>query len=327
MERSMKLKKIIFLSFLLMAVNVFAATTNTAASSSASIDKIVVIVNEDVIMQSEVNQAMAAAKKQLMATNTPLPADSDLRKQVIDNLINLSLERQMINRANITISDSELNDAIENIAKSNNMNLADFKTAVEQSGMSFAQYRKQIREQMQLNRLQQAAAGQNIIVSDQEVEDFMYKYKSVPDQNAVFHIEDILVPVSSAPTPDELQKAKQKAQQIMQQLKKGADFRQIAAAESGGATALQGGDLGWRRLPEMPTIFAEAVRSLHKGDVAGPLQAPNGFHIIKLVDVKGGAQQLTETQVRELIYRRKLEEQVQNWLKQARDAAYIQYVQ
>lgn len=314
----------VLLAFFGISSICYSAAMPTMANA---MDKIVVVVNSEVITQSEVNQAMQAAKQQLAATNAKAPSDSELRKQVIDRLIDLSIERQLIKQANIVISDSELNAAIASIAKSNNLSMSDFKTAVERSGISFVQYRKQISEQMQISRLEQSVAGHDITVTDQEVQDYLKKYKDMPDQNAFYHIENILVPVSVSPTPEELQNAKAEAQNIMKQLRSGKDFSQVAAAESGGAAALRGGDLGWRQLPELPTVFAEAVKTMRPGDIAGPLQAPNGFHIIKLIDVRNSSVKLDAEKVKALIYRRKIEEQVQIWLKQTREAAYIQYMQ
>jgi peptidyl-prolyl cis-trans isomerase SurA len=319
-------RKIYILLFLIFNSIFSCCYAASLPTMSSSIDKIVIIVNGDVITQSEVNQAMLAAKQELMRSNTKLPSDADLRKQVMDNLINLSIERQMIKQANIVVSDSDLNNAIESIAKSNNITVAELKAAVEKSGMKFAQYRKQISSQIQLSQLEQGIVGRDITVSDQEVKDFLSKNKNLPDPNAIYHLENILVPFPSAPSPEDLQKAKAQAMQIMQQLRKGKDFGQVAAAESGGATALRGGDLGWRQLPELPTVFADTVKNMHPGEIAGPLQAPNGFHIIKLIAVKGSAVKLDDQKVRSLIYRRKFEEQLQTWLKQARDAAYIQYM-
>ena len=112
----------------------------------------------------------------------------------------------------------------------------------------------------------------------------------------------------------------------MQKLGKGANFKQLAAAESAGDKALQGGDLGWRHLAEIPTIFADSVKTMHSGQLAGPLRAPNGFHIIKLVAIRGGKQDLTKDEVRNLIYQRKYEEKVQIWLQQLRAQAYIKYL-
>lgn len=316
-------KHILFFLLFFGIINCFAASLPTMTSS---VDKIVVIVNDDVITQSQINQGMAEAKKELAQSNTQPPSDEDLRKQVVDNLITLTIERQMIKQANVVISDEDLNNAIENIAKNNNLTVAKLKAEVEKTGMSFAQYRKQISDQMQLSQLEQAVVGHDIVVSDQEVQDFLKKNKNLPAPNAFYHIENILIPVSSAPSPEELEKAKARAQQIVQQIKNGKNFGQIAAAESSGSSALHGGDLGWRQLPELPSVFADAVKNMQPGEIAGPLQAPNGFHIIKLVGIKGSTIKLDEQKVRALIYRRKFEEQLQIWQKQARDAAYIQYM-
>jgi len=253
-----------------------------------------------------------------------LPKEQVLRKQVINSLINRNIQQAMVKHAGITISDTDLNNAILNIAKQNHMTLLQLKQAVEASGLHYVQYRKNIRSQMAFSRLQQQAVGPDINVTDQEITEFLDHYKDV--RNATYHLQDIFISLSDTPSPKEILQAKQKAQQLMQQLKSGANFKQLAAANSGSEQALKGGDLGWKKLAEMPTIFADQVRNMQTGQIAGPLRAPNGFHIIKVTGIRSSKQKLSRNQVRQLIYRRKFEEKLQTWLQQLRAGAYVKFM-
>jgi peptidyl-prolyl cis-trans isomerase SurA len=301
-------------------------TPQIFATQVAALDKIVVIVNDNVITQSDINKALSAAQQQLASTNTPMPSEKELRKQVIDNLINRNIELQMVDRAGIKISNSELNSAIEDIAKRNNVTIEQLKTTIEATGISYADYRKQIQDQMAIVRLQQGIIGSNVNVTDQEIDTFIHNNKNVRQPNAEYNLEDILIPISDTPSPADIQKAQQQAQNIVQKIKKGANFKTIAAAESKGNEAMEGGDLGWSRIGEMPTIFGDAVKNMNPGSIAGPLRAPNGFHIIKLVAVRNNAVDLTRDQVRMLIFKHKYEEKLESWLQQLRAGAYVQFV-
>lgn len=304
-----------------------AAPTSTPQTSAApqELDKIVVIANDSVITESEVSQAIAMAKKQLASSNTPLPPAAQLRKQVINSLIDHELQLQLIASSGIKVSNSELNAAIAAVAQQNHMTLQQLKTNVESSGMDYTKYRQQFREQMTISQLQRQAVAGRIKVTDQEVNEFMHKYKNMRNPNAEYHLEDILIPTPDNPSPKQVQKAKQKAESLMQQINQGKSFRELAAAHSGSSQALQGGDFGWRHLAEMPTIFADNVKDMKIGQIAGPLQAPNGFHVVKLVGIRNSTQKLIKDQVRSLIFKRKFEEQLQIWLRQTRETAYVKF--
>jgi len=290
------------------------------------LDRIVVIVNDSVITQHQINQGIAAAKQELAQSNTPIPPAKALRQQVTNNLINNELLRQLANNAGIKVSDSELNEAIANIAKHNNMTLGQLKDNIEASGLSYAQYRKQFRAQMQISKVQQAAVAAKVKVTDAEVNTFMKKYKNVRNPNAEYHLADILVELPNNPTSQQIQQTEQKAKDLVAQINQGKSFSELAAAHSSGSQALKGGDLGWRHLAEMPAIFADKVQNMKQGQVVGPLRAPNGFHIIKLINVRHSKETLTRNKVRSLIFRRKFEQQLQIWLRQIRDEAYVQFV-
>jgi peptidyl-prolyl cis-trans isomerase SurA len=315
-----KLKSKLLIIFLL---GFFA---NCVLAADVPLDKIVVIVNDSVITQSEIDQAMSMAKQQLAHSNTPLPSNKELRNQVINSLISRNIQRQMVKRAGIKISESELNNAITKIARGNRMSLTQLKQAVQASGINYTEYRKNIREQIAFSRLQQQEIGRDINVTNQEINTFLSTYKNVRRPNAEYHLQDILVPLSDTPSPTEIQQAREKAQGIVKRLNKGANFKQLAAAQSAGREALKGGDLGWKKLAEMPTIFADQIKNMKIGQIAGPLRAPNGFHIIKVTGIKGSLQKLTRDQIRELIFRRKFEQKLQTWLQQLRAGAYVKFV-
>lgn len=290
------------------------------------LDKIVVIVNDSVITQSEINQAKDMAKQQLEHSNTPLPSDRELTNQVINSLIYRNIQRQMVKNAGIKVSEAELNAAISKIASDNRMSLAQLKQAVQGSGLNYADYRQNIREQIAFSRLQQQEVGRDINVTNQEITEFLDDYKNVKHHNAEYHVEDIFVPLSDSPSTLEIERAKEKADDLTKRAKKGANFKQLAAGQSAGQAALKGGDLGWKKLAEMPTIFADQVRNMKIDQISGPLRAPNGFHIIKLTGIRSSLQQSTRDQIRELIFRRKFEEKLQTWLQQVRAGAYVKFV-
>lgn len=300
--------------------------TATSGFADTSLDKIVVIVNDSVITQSEINKAIVVAKQQLASSNTPLPNEKALTSQVIDSLIYRDIQQQMVTRAGITVSGTELNNAIKDIAGRNHMSLSQLKNEVETNGLDYAEYRKNVRDQIAFGRLQQQAIGRDINVTDQEINAFLRDYKNVRQPNAQYHLQDILISLSDAPSPTEIEQAEQKAQKIVQQINNGANFNQLAAAQSAGGEALHGGDLGWKKLAEMPTIFADKVRNMKSGQIAGPLKAPNGFHVIKLTGIKNSTQKLARDQVRELIFRRKFSEKLQSWLQELRAGAYVRFV-
>ncbi len=296
-----------------------------SALAAQMLDKVVVVVNDGIITQQELNHAMASAKQQLLRSNTPMPPQAKFRKQVLSGLIDQRLMEQMVKAYNVKISDTELNQAISSIAKQNNVTLQQMKDEMESQGMNYAEYRKQLREQVAISRLQQSQVGKNINVSDQEVETFTKKYKDMPNSNSQYRLEDILIPTPDNPSPQQIQSAKKLAGNLLKQAKQGKNFRELAAANSGGKQALQGGDLGWRTLPELPTVFADAVKNMQTNDVVGPLKAPNGFHLIKLVGVRNSKSKLSKEQVRKYIFQRKFEEQLQVWMRQVREEAYIKF--
>lgn len=279
----MKSKQLLLIAGLMIASTLCFAKPQT-------LDDIAAVANDEVITQSQLAHQMAIIKQNLNNHHTPLPPEPVLRKQVLEHMISLSLQKQLAKKYNMQISDEEVNRAIETIAAGQNISQEQLHSAVAADGLTFDEFREQIRDQLLIQRVQQAALHDKIKITDQEVENYMQLLKAQPIQPNEYHIQDILIGLPESPTSEQIQEAKQRADSIVQQLNKGGNFDQLAVAESAGEQALQRGDLGWRKLAELPSVFAEQVKSLQKDSIAGPIRAANGFHIIKVVDIRGDVQ-------------------------------------
>lgn len=296
------------------------------AAENASLDKIVAIVNDDVITHSELDHALTAIKFQIAQEQAPQPSEAALQKQVLDQLINKKLQLQMAKQAGISVSDDELNKAIERIASQNQISVESLYSHLNQDGMSTRDYRHEIHDQMVMQKLQQQEVVSHIVISPQEIDGFLRTQAWKNNSTTEYHLEDILIPLSDAPSPQDIGAAKKQADIIMTKLKNGANFNELAQKESQGSNALKGGDLGWRKLPEIPTAFVEPVTHLKANGLAGPIQTPNGFHIIRLTDTRAITEKQSapdRKQIEQLLLQRKFEEAVQNWVSKLRSQAFI----
>lgn len=290
-----------------LAATLMACVILASAPSRANfqeLDKIVAVVDDDVVLQSELDQRMHQVKAQLSGTPAnQIPPDDALRKQVLEHLIVESLELQMADRAGILISDEELNQAMQGIADQNHMTLPQFQKAIESDGISYVEMRDQVRRQMKINRVQQGVMHSRIKVSDQEIKDFLNSDLGAVVTADEYHLGHILLPVADDANAEQISKVREEAESLMTQLKNGADFKTLAIEKSKGQNALSGGDLGWRKAVQLPTMFSDVVPKMEVGEVRGPIKSASGFHLIKLLD-KRGAQaqgQVKETRVRQVL--------------------------
>lgn len=254
------------------------------------LDRIVAVVNDHAISQSELNEELHIILSQAQQAQIELPDRKELIKQVLEQLINLRLQEQLAERWQITISDAEVDQAISNIAHYNQLSTEEMKEALVQEGIDFNYYRTQLKRRLLINRLQQQAIRPHISITEQEIEHYRQLMTNQDVYTQEFLVENILVALPDAPTTEQVKAAEQKANSLLESIKKGKDFRQVAMLESDDQFALQGGVLNWRKLAQLPEIFAEAIQSMQKGEVRGPIRAGNGFHLIHLVDVRGGKQ-------------------------------------
>ncbi|WED42653.1 peptidylprolyl isomerase [Legionella cardiaca] len=266
------------------------------------LDKVVAIVNDGVITESELNAQVDILRQQIEAKHMQLPSETVLRKQVLQHLIDVDLQLQLAKQHDITVDSTELNDAIEKIATTNNLSLTQLREEITRQGLTWQAYRENIRKEILISRLQQKAVGKDVNVTLAQVEDYL---KTAQDDKSqyTYHLQNIVIPVPEEPTTEQLNKAREKAKELLTKIKKGDDFNRLAIAESSGEFALEGGDLGDRHLAELPEIFAKEVVHMKPGQVAGPLRTGNGFQLIKLIAV-GGSQQhheVTKTHVRHIL--------------------------
>ena len=261
-----------------------AAANSATVANDKLVDKIITVVNDDIITRNELNAEINFIKKQLQQQSGSLPSEAVLQKQILERLIVKHLQLQMAQRARIRIDDETLNRNILNIAASNKLSLSQFRDVLERDGFNFAQYRKSIREEIIISRLRQRQVNSKINVTEQEIEDFLTNQALLENLDDEFNVAHILVEVPEAASTEQVQQSKQKAQQALEKLQSGEVFAKIAASYSDGQLALEGGDLGWRKLGQLPVLFSTAVTSMKIDDVRGLIRSPSGFHIIKLVN-------------------------------------------
>jgi peptidyl-prolyl cis-trans isomerase SurA len=297
-------------------------------AATQSIDQMVAIVNDDLITRSELNREIQAAKLLISQQGKDGSiSNKSLEKQVLNQLINKKIQLQLAEQAGINIGNEDVDKAIQNIAAQNNVSVPELYSHIEQEGLSAANYRREIHDQIVLQKLQQHEVAGKITITPEEVTAFM-KSDSFKQSGAnEYRLQDILVPTSDEPSTQEIAAARTRAETILKQLQNGVSFSKLAQAESQGVNALQGGDLGWRKLPEIPTAFAQTIVSMKKNSLAGPIQTPNGFHILLLTDLrKLGSENKSlsdRKSVEAMLLQQKFEVAVQNWVSKLRSTAFI----
>ncbi|WOG26392.1 peptidylprolyl isomerase [Endozoicomonas sp. 8E] len=264
-----------------------AVVGGTANAKPLPLDRIVAVVDKDVVMESELNNRIEAVQRQLSSRDIPMPPDNILKKQVLDQLILENLQLQMGQRGGIRIDDWALNDAISKIAKRNGMSVEAFRKNLESGGLSYADAREEIRREMIINRVRQRQIAERIQISDQEVDNFLKSPEGQASMQVEYRLGHILIATPDNPTPDQVREAEKKANNIAIQLDRGANFSEMALSYSSGQNALNGGDLGWRSADQLPTLFAEQALKMTDGEVSAPIRSPGGFHIFKLNDTRG----------------------------------------
>ena len=267
------------------------------------LDRIVAVVNDEVITALELKAEIGLIKKQLSQKNTRLPSDAVLEKQLLDRMILRRIQLQMAKRASIRVDDDMLNRTLENIAAQNRMNLSQFRSALQNEGINFESFRENMRDEITVNRLQQRQVRSRIVVTQQEIDNFINNQKLRGGKDKEYHLGHILISVPEAASAQEIKSARAKAEKIVQDLRAGADFTQTAISLSDGQQALEGGDLGWRRADALPSLFADWVLQQDVNNVSEALRSPSGFHIIKMLDIRDNQPQhvVTQTHARHIL--------------------------
>ena len=277
----------------------------TVDKQAVPIDRVVVVVNDDVITQSELDSELDMVKKQLQQQNTMLPSARVLEEQVLERMIQKHLQLQVAASNHIRVEDETLNRTILRIASDNKLTLGQFRDVLEKDGFNFANYRENIRNEIIISRLRQREINSKITVTEQEVKDFLTNREAQGSADDEYHLAHILVAIPEAASAEQVQAAKQKAQNILNKLRSGEDFAQTAIAMSDGQQALQGGDLGWRKLGQLPLLFSSLVNTMKVSDISELIRSPSGFHIIKLLEKRQrkGKHIITQTKARHILIR------------------------
>jgi peptidyl-prolyl cis-trans isomerase SurA len=286
-------------SLLLAAIFSLAATGH---AEPQPLDKVIAVVDKSVIMQSELDERLFQVVNNARANNLALPDVEALRKQVLDHLISEHLQLQTAKRVGFQVTDEQVNQSIEQIRRSNQLSPQQFAAQLEQDGLTMADLREKLRRDITIQQIQQGMVQQRIHISPLEIDNFL---KSADAQfwiSPEYHLGHILFSLSQSASAEDVEAAKQKAEDVVKKIRAGANFAELAIAESDGPAALNGGDLGWRKTSDLPSLFAELLPPLQPGDVSEPARSPAGFHILKVYDKRGGEQQTEQqTKVRHIL--------------------------
>lgn len=268
------------------------------------LERIVAVVNDDVVLASELKTEIERTRERVRQQGNSIPPEDVLRERALDNLIVEQLQLQRARRAGISVDDTAVNEALRNMASDRGTDLAGLRQEYSDSGRSFAQLRTDVRNQLTISRLRQRAVAAEIQVSDQEVDDFVERIERASERRLQLRLRHILIELPSEPTPDQVERARREARDVAERVRDGADFASLAQRVSDGSRALEGGDLGWRGQAKLPSLFWEAANDLAAGEVAEPVRSGRGFHVLKLVDRRGGGgAAVTEYQARHILLR------------------------
>ena len=266
------------------------------------LNRVVAIVDNDVIMQSQLDVRLREVQQTIAKRGAALPPEHVLSQQVLERLIIENIQLQIGERSGIRITDEELNQAIGSIAQRNGMSLEQFRDALTRDGLSYADARDQVRREMIISRVRQRRVAERIQVTDQEVQNFLASDLGKLQLSEEFRLANILIPLPEGASPETIQAADRQVQELYQQLRQGADFAQMAIARSASETALEGGEMGWRKAAQLPPPFDAMVGALTVGEVTEPMRTPGGFIMLKLLEKRGGGTQVRdEVNVRHIL--------------------------
>jgi peptidyl-prolyl cis-trans isomerase SurA len=316
------MKKALLFIMLTLAASI-VPVCGFAKQVDKSLDQIVAVVNDDVITTSELSHGMKLIKIQTSQHNLSTAAEAALRKQVLETLVNKKLQLQAAKQVGITVSEHDLDSAVKSVADMNRMSVADLYQRLSTEGMSVTDYKSEMREQLTIQKLQQQEVINRINISPEEVSSFMRSKAWQTNSSNEYHLQDILIPLSDAATSNDISAARKQSEAVMTKLNNGQSFESVTGSEN---SAIKGGDLGWRKLPEIPSAFAEQVAHMQAKEVAGPIQTSNGFHIIRLAAVRALASKdgaPTRKQIENLLLQQKFEQAIQNWVSKLRSQAFI----
>lgn len=274
------------------------ASTAFAANGPVEVDRIVAVVNSEVITRADLRMRVAQVTRQLSRQGTPLPAADVLEKQVLERQIIERLQLQLAAETSLRIDDVTLDRAVGRIADSNRLSMTEFRKALEKDGLSWERFREEVRNEMLLTRVREREVEARIVVSDAEVSNFLANPENTMGQEE-YNLSHILFRAPEGATPEQLARLRAKAEDVAARIGRGEPFDKLAASYSDAPDALTGGNLGWRSAERLPGLFAEAVTTLKPGETTPILRSAAGFHIVRVMDRKGGSQSGVPAQVQQ----------------------------
>jgi peptidyl-prolyl cis-trans isomerase SurA len=259
------------------------------ASRVVAVDRIVAIVNDEVITQNDLAERVNLVVRQLQRGGGELPSSETLSRQILERMINDLLQIQIAKENGIKVDDTTLDRTIDRIAAENNLSMTDFRVALDKDGVRFPRFREDIRNEILLSRLREREVENGVVVTDAEVETEVAREAREASSESEYRLSHVLVQVPPQASPEQIEQRRRRAVLALSELRKGANFAQVAATYSDAPDALQGGNLGWRPSARLPALFLDTIEKLQPGDVSDVLRSPNGFHIVKLLEKRGKA--------------------------------------
>lgn len=281
------------------------ALSFSAQAERKLLDQVVAIVDDDVILQTELEARINTITGRLSAQGTGLPPRRLLEERVLDQLITESVQLQMADKMGMRISDNELNETVANIAERNGLSLAEFENQLAMEGVSYRQAREQIRQEMLTGRVQQRQVGNRVRVTEREVENYLQALESTGGNDAEYRLAYIFIELDNPADDTAVDATREKAEELRAAILDGRDFREVAVAESDASNALEGGDMGWRSERQLPSLVAPVVPELEVGIPSEVLENNSGFHMVMVMDKRGGTQKqvIQQNRVRHILIR------------------------
>lgn len=265
-----------------------SAQFSSQAAEVEKLDRIVAVVDQTVITEQELENRIHTVTAQLAKQGTELPEESVLRKQILERLISDTLQLQYAAQTGLKVDDNQLDKTIERIADQNQMSITEFGEALAKDGVSMSRFRSDIRNEITLARLREREVDSRVNVSESEIDNFLTTQASRNENQDEFEISHILIRTPEEGATEDIQKAHRKVEEALAQLQAGTSFAKVSASFSDAPNALEGGNLGWKKGSQMPTLFLDALKGMQVGEVSQVLRSPNGFHILKLTNKRGG---------------------------------------
>ncbi|CXA00448.1 survival protein SurA [Salmonella enterica subsp. enterica serovar Typhi] len=274
-----------------------AMIANTSFAAPQVVDKVAAVVNNGVVLESDVDGLMQSVKLNAGQAGQQLLDDATLRHQILERLIMDQIILQMGQKMGVKITDEQLDQAIANIAKQNNMTMDQMRSRLAYDGLNYSTYRNQIRKEMIISEVRNNEVRRRITVLPQEVDALAKQIGTQNDASTELNLSHILIALPENPTSEQVNDAQRQAESIVEEARNGADFGKLAITYSADQQALKGGQMGWGRIQELPGIFAQALSTAKKGDIVGPIRSGVGFHILKVNDLRGQSQSISVTEV------------------------------